>query len=157
MQSECQRQALCLCVYVCASMHTSIQCVCVCPVCLCVSSADRTLSLPAIRFQVFGLSEADSPVTTAASPFPESLEGFLYRLTLAENPHLISALQMDVTRPRVYLLCLAFISLHFSIVLHHGAGESKHLFLDFFLSKCLIFIRQLQIVKSAVSLWLLLL
>lgn len=133
MQSECQ---CCGCVFVhlcacvCVGKYGCILslCACVCPLCLCVSTADRALSLPAIRFQVFGLSEADSPVTTAASPFPESLEGFLYRLTLPENPHLISALQTDVTCPVVYLLCLAFISLHFSIVLDHRPKKVNVLF-----------------------------
>lgn len=122
---------MCLCVCGQARMHACIVCVCVCPACLCVSSADRALSLAAIRFWVFGLSEADSPVTTAASPFPESLEGFLYRVTLPENPHLISALEADVTHPEVYLLCLTFISLHFSIVLDHRARERKHPFVGF--------------------------
>lgn len=81
---------LCACaLYVCADFSV---CVCVCPVCLCVSSADRALSPSAIRLWVLGLSEADSPVTTAPSPVPApALKASYNRLTRPENPHLISA------------------------------------------------------------------
>lgn len=107
-----------------------VLCVCVHPLCLCVSTASRTLSLPAIRFEVFRLSQADSPVTTAASSFPESLEGFLHQLTLPENPHLISASQTDVTFSPFFLLSLAFISLFPSIFLNQG--DKNTLFVSFF-------------------------
>lgn len=119
-------QPVCQCTWV--NEWANGQGICSCKVnasavCLCASTASRALSLPAIRFEVFRLSQADSPVTTAASSFPESLEGFLHRLTLPENPHLISASQTDVTSS---LFSLRF---YFIIPLYRSQSEAENILL----------------------------
>ena len=73
-----------------------------------------------------------------------------------ENPHLISALQTDVTRPPAYLLCLAFISSHFSISASiTGRGKANILFLIFlkktFSENACFSSRESKLLKCSVS------
>lgn len=94
MQSECQR---CGCVFV-------RSCACVLCACACSLPTEPYLSQPS-GFRSLGCQRKIALSLPPHPLFPESLEGFLYRLTLPENPHLIRALQLDMTYPLVYPLC----------------------------------------------------